>query len=211
MKEEVYNVKIGVKNGFKEFFRVNTLNNRTYFPQQKSLLEQARRDATSCPILVENSFDNSLFPPFMTPDTPIDIVAIELCRTLKAYYEGPETFQGLNVYRYTFTDPSHNIHRQMGNCLNNSMGIQLPAGIFDTSNCMFSKSKNKAVSFIKLVCLKCCADNAFIIELIGKFSNYSQIRCRLLFLPRILWTLPTTTRLISRAFNQTKKHMRPIY
>lgn len=143
MKDEVFNVKIGVNNGFENFFRVNSLNNKTYFPQQKSLLMKAKREDNSCPIIVKDSFDNSLFPPYMKPDTPISIVAIESCRTLKAYYDGTQTFQGLNVYRYTLQDPQHHYHNnnhiQSEYCLNNSMGIPLPAGIFDTSNCMFSK------------------------------------------------------------------------
>lgn len=152
MKEEVYNVKIGVKNGFENFFRINTLNNKTYFSQQKSLLAQAQRGEEPCPILVEDSFDNSLFPPFMTPATSIDIVAIELCRTLKAYYDGAQTFQGLNVYRYTFTDP-HISSPQNQYCLNNSMGIRLPAGIFDISNCMFSKYNKNLVPYSSYKCL----------------------------------------------------------
>uniref|UniRef100_A0A1A9WI69 Scavenger receptor class B member 1 n=1 Tax=Glossina brevipalpis TaxID=37001 RepID=A0A1A9WI69_9MUSC len=133
-KELIYNVKIGVDNGVENFFRVNTFNNKTYFPQQREFLKRAKKSDEYCPIILENSFDNSLFPPFLTPETELNIIATESCRTHKLNYDRAVDFQGFTGYRYTLSDTNTNKA-----CLDNSLGIKLPNGIFDASRCMSSK------------------------------------------------------------------------
>nr|ABC25069.1 scavenger receptor protein [Glossina morsitans morsitans] len=81
-KELIYNVKIGVDNGIENFFRVNTFNNKTYFPQQRAFVKRAKKSDEYCPVILDNSFDNSFFPPLLTRETELNIIATESCRTL---------------------------------------------------------------------------------------------------------------------------------
>ncbi|KAI9583722.1 hypothetical protein GQX74_005470 [Glossina fuscipes] len=103
-KELIYNVKIGVDNGIENFFRVNTFNNKTYFPQQRAFVKRAKKSDEYCPVILDNSFDNSLFPPFLTPETELNIIATEACRTLKLNYDREVLCQGFKGYRYTLSD-----------------------------------------------------------------------------------------------------------
>ena len=86
---EVYNVKIGTTNGLDNFFRVNIVNNKTYFSEQAPRLKYIRNqnDDIYCPISVADTFDNSLFSPFLTPEDNITMVAAEACRTFELYYK----------------------------------------------------------------------------------------------------------------------------
>ncbi|XP_073847456.1 scavenger receptor class B member 1 [Musca autumnalis] len=131
-KPEVYTVRIGTKNGFENFFRLVDLNGKTYFPERRSnyLYPNPNED---CPIVVENTFDNSLFPPFLKNDTDLNIVAVETCRTMKMYYNGTEEIMGLKGYRYVL---GHRNERP--SCLDNSMGIKLHKGMYDVSKCLIN-------------------------------------------------------------------------
>ncbi|XP_065369567.1 scavenger receptor class B member 1 [Calliphora vicina] len=132
-KNEEYNVRIGLDNGMENFFRVNTLNNKTYFHERSSQLKRDRRADDYCPVKFDNAFDNSLFPPFLKPGRDFNIVAIESCRTLKMKYDEIVEHMGLKSYRYTIGETG-----DMSGCLDSSMGIKLPKGLFDVSKCLFN-------------------------------------------------------------------------
>lgn len=133
-KQEEYSVRIGMDNGLENFFRVNTLNNKTHFPERASQLKRTARANDYCPIRIDNAFDNSLFPPLIAPGRDFNIVAIESCRILKMKYDEIVEFMGLKSYRYTIGDTS-----ERTGCMDSSMGIKLPRGLFDVSKCLFSK------------------------------------------------------------------------
>uniref|UniRef100_T1P7V4 CD36 family protein n=1 Tax=Musca domestica TaxID=7370 RepID=T1P7V4_MUSDO len=131
-KTEIYKVRIGTKNGFENFFRVEELNGKTYFNERRAnfLHPDPKED---CPITVENAFDNSLFPPMLQKDADINIVAVETCRTMKMYYDGPAEHMGLKGYRYLLGD-----RNERPSCMDNSMGIKLHKGMYDVAKCLIN-------------------------------------------------------------------------
>lgn len=143
-KELIYNVKIGVDNGIENFFRVNTFNNKTYFPQQRAFVKRAKKSDEYCPVILDNSFDNSFFPPLLTRETELNIIATESCRTLKLNYDRDVVWQGFKGYRYTLSDVNTN-----KDCLDNSLGIKLPKGMFDASRCVSGKFLSKKFRYMK--------------------------------------------------------------
>ncbi|XP_054738326.1 scavenger receptor class B member 1 [Anastrepha obliqua] len=134
-KEEIYNVKIGDKNGVDNFFQVNTLNNKTYFPEQSNRLRLVKQKKyyTYCPIEVPGTFDNSLFTPFLDPERELTIIASEACRTHRLTYSDIAYHLGFRGYRYTIAD-----NAEESSCLDNAMGIKLHKGMFDVSKCLFN-------------------------------------------------------------------------
>ncbi|XP_075165938.1 scavenger receptor class B member 1 [Haematobia irritans] len=131
-KNEVYNVRIGTNNGFENFFRINNLNGKTLFSEQKANVGRNGPNET-CPINVVNAFDNSLFPPFLKKDADISIVAIETCRTMKMHYDGMQEHNGYQGYRYVIEDRNN-----QPTCLDSSRGIKLHKGMWDVSACVIN-------------------------------------------------------------------------
>ncbi|XP_061396825.1 scavenger receptor class B member 1 [Musca vetustissima] len=131
-KDEVYKVRIGMKNGFENFFRIEQLNGKTYFPERRA--NYLHPDPNEyCPINVDNNFDNSMFPPMLQPQEDINIVAIETCRTMKMHYDGPTEMMGLKGYRYVLGD-----RNDRPSCMDSSMGIKLPKGMYDVAKCLIN-------------------------------------------------------------------------
>ncbi|XP_017045121.1 scavenger receptor class B member 1 [Drosophila ficusphila] len=131
-KEEVYTVNIGPKRGLDNFFRIETLNDEVIIREQ--LPYTYRYDSESCPFNVTGALDNSLFPPFVQPETPLDIVAIESCRVLPLTYQRQQRFNGLDTFRYTLLPA----HQKPPACLGASYGVKLPDGMFDVSKCVIN-------------------------------------------------------------------------
>lgn len=131
-KEEVYTVNIGPKRGIENFFRIETLNGEVIIREQ--LPHTRQYDSNSCPFNVSGALDNSLFPPFVQPDTPLSIVAIESCRVLPLTYQRQERYNGLDTFRYTLLQS----HQKPPGCLDTSYGVKLPDGMFDVSQCVIS-------------------------------------------------------------------------
>ncbi|EDV57110.1 scavenger receptor class B member 1 [Drosophila erecta] len=131
-KEEVYTVNIGPERGIENFFRIETLNDEVIIREQ--LPHTRRYDSNSCPFNVSGALDNSLFPPFVQPDTPLDIVAIESCRVLPLTYQRQERYSGLDTFRYTLLQP----YQKPPGCLDTSYGVKLPDGMFDVSQCVIN-------------------------------------------------------------------------
>ncbi|CAD6998694.1 unnamed protein product [Ceratitis capitata] len=132
-KEEIYNVKIGTKNGIENFFKVNNLNNKTYFPEQSNRLKNSKHDYQYCPIDLAETFDNSLFTPYLDPLREINIIAGEACRTHRLNYVDIVKHLGFTGYRFAINDDSVG-----SSCLDNAMGIKLHKGMFDVSKCLFN-------------------------------------------------------------------------
>nr|XP_016927607.1 scavenger receptor class B member 1 [Drosophila suzukii] len=131
-KEEVYSVKIGPEHGIENFFRIETLNNEVIIREQRP--HTFRYDSGSCPFNVTGALDNSLFPPFVQPDTPLDIVAIESCRVLPLNFQRRERYNGLDIFRYTLLQEN----QKPPGCLDTSYGVKLHDGMFDVSQCVIN-------------------------------------------------------------------------
>ncbi|KAH8415904.1 hypothetical protein KR222_003516 [Zaprionus bogoriensis] len=131
-KEEVFTVNIGPKHGINDFFRIQSLNNNQLMRERARRLSWAQ--AEECPINVTNTHDNSLFPPLLTKQTPLNIVASESCRILPMHYQREEQYDGITGYRYTLLQPNET----MPSCMDRTYGVQLPRGMFDVSHCMIN-------------------------------------------------------------------------
>ncbi|KAH8320579.1 hypothetical protein KR067_005522 [Drosophila pandora] len=131
-KEEVYTVKIGPEQGLENFFRVETLNGQQIIREQWERLHEF--DSAECPYNVTGALDNSLYPPFVQPDTPLEIVAAESCRVLPLTYVGTEKFEAFDTYRFTLLQE----HQKPPPCLAKSFAYQLPDGMFDVSKCVIN-------------------------------------------------------------------------
>lgn len=83
---------------------------------------------------IVDAFDNSLFPPMLKTDQELKIVAMEICRTMKMYYDGPVEHMGFKGYRYVLAE-----RNEQPSCLDYSMGIKLHRGMYDVSKCLISK------------------------------------------------------------------------
>lgn len=132
-KEEVFTVNIGSRHGIPDFFRIQTLNNR-------SLISERARSThyePSCPINVTNAHDNSLFPPLLHKDTPLNIMASESCRILPMHYQREQVFDGMTGYRYSLLD----VNETAPKCMETTYGVPLPSGMFDVSSCVISEYK----------------------------------------------------------------------
>ncbi|XP_016981233.1 scavenger receptor class B member 1 [Drosophila rhopaloa] len=133
-KEEVYTVNIGPERGIENFFRIETLNDEVIIREQ--LPHTHRLYSDQCPYNVTGALDNSLFPPFVQPNTPLDIVAIESCRVLPLTYQRQERFNGLDTFRYTLLKANQTPPA----CLSTSYGIKLHDGMFDVSQCVINQA-----------------------------------------------------------------------
>lgn len=100
-----------------------------------------RKSDEYCPVRLDDAFDNSLFPPFLEPGRDFNIVAIESCRTLRMRFDRIVEEMGLKSYRYTIGETGDTT-----GCLDYSMGIKLPKGLFDVSKCLFSKCNECYIS-----------------------------------------------------------------
>ncbi|XP_051862049.1 sensory neuron membrane protein 2-like isoform X2 [Drosophila albomicans] len=107
------------------FFRIQTLNGeysiKTY---------DRANSSSSCSINVKGAFDNSLFPPFITKNTSLNIFVSELCRVIPLHYQREETKQDLNGYRYVLQRPNEK------ECLPVENGKPLPKDMYDMSKCV---------------------------------------------------------------------------
>lgn len=131
-KREEYTVNIGPESGLENFFRIEALNDEVVIREQ--LKNSYRYDSEDCPFNVSGGLDNSLYPPFVQPDTPLDVVAIESCRVLPLTYLGQERYSGFNTYRYTLLDELQKPPR----CLDTTYAYKLHDGMFDVSKCVIS-------------------------------------------------------------------------
>ncbi|XP_050325706.1 scavenger receptor class B member 1 [Bactrocera neohumeralis] len=134
-KQEIFNVKIGSKNGVNNFFKVNSLNQKTFFPEQMNRLKNLKLTTGSqyCPIELSEAFDNSLFTPYLDPERELTIIAGEACRTHLLNYVDTVHHLGFKGFRYAINDNS--VEKS---CLDDAMGIKLHKGMFDVSKCLFN-------------------------------------------------------------------------
>ncbi|KAH8370892.1 hypothetical protein KR093_005479, partial [Drosophila rubida] len=131
-KEEVFTVNIGTEHGVENFFRIQSLNDEHLIQEQR---HRAIMDE-SCPMNVQGTLDNSLFPPFIKKNTSLNIMASESCRVLPLHFQREEEQQGLNGYRYVLLRPNETAPE----CLSITNGVRLPKGMFDVSQCVINEA-----------------------------------------------------------------------
>ncbi|XP_062133230.1 scavenger receptor class B member 1-like [Drosophila sulfurigaster albostrigata] len=114
-----------MKHGMKNFFRIQTFKGERLI---------SRFDWTSvsddCAINVQGAFDNSLFPPFITKNSSLSIMAFQLCSVIPFQYKREEIHHGLHGYRYVIMPPKET------KCFSKAYGETLPKDMFDISNCV---------------------------------------------------------------------------
>ncbi|KAL7737577.1 hypothetical protein ACLKA6_007692 [Drosophila palustris] len=131
-KDEVYTVNIGTKHGVENFFRIQSYNDKLQIQEQ--LKHRSGPIDESCPINVKDTLDNSLFPPFITKETPLSIMASESCRVLPLHYQRDDEHEGIKGYRYVLLRPNE----KAPDCLATTNGVELPLGMFDVGKCVIN-------------------------------------------------------------------------
>ncbi|XP_034478605.1 scavenger receptor class B member 1 [Drosophila innubila] len=131
-KEEVFTVNIGTEPGVENFFRIQSYNDELLIQEQ--LKRPTGPIDESCPINVKGTLDNSLYPPFIEKDTPLNIMASESCRILPLHYQREDEHEGIKGYRYTLLKQNETAP----NCLSITNEVRLPSGMFDVSKCVIN-------------------------------------------------------------------------
>ncbi|XP_062129312.1 sensory neuron membrane protein 1-like [Drosophila sulfurigaster albostrigata] len=136
-KDEDFTVNIGPKHGMENFFRILTLNGEhSIKTNDREIFNEG------CPINVQGAFDNSLFPPFITKNTSLNIFASELCRVVPLHYQREEMEDGLKCYRYLLLRPNE----AAPDCLSEANGVRLPKGMFNIRKCLYDPWHKEEVS-----------------------------------------------------------------
>lgn len=132
-KKEVYTVNIGNEPGMDNFFRIQNLNGELKIEER--VKDNPRNLDESCPIYVANTLDNSLYPPFLTRNASLNILATESCRVLPLRYQRDQVHDGMNAYRFALLQANETAPT----CMDTTYGVKLPRGMFDVSKCVISE------------------------------------------------------------------------
>ncbi|XP_023179649.2 scavenger receptor class B member 1 [Drosophila hydei] len=131
-KKEVYTVNIGNEPGMDNFFRIQNLNGELKIEER--VKDNPRNLDESCPIYVANTLDNSLYPPFLTRNASLNILATESCRVLPLRYQRDQVHDGMNAYRFALLQANETAPT----CMDTTYGVKLPRGMFDVSKCVIN-------------------------------------------------------------------------
>lgn len=127
-----YNVRVGVKYGFKEFFKMNSFNGQPTIPGFEG------ETRVTCPVWLTNARDGANLPPYMTKDTVLTVWREDVCTTVDFFFEKEINWRNLRAYKYA--PPASSFNRLANRSLDCHSGhgeIPLPNGIIDSSMCSF--------------------------------------------------------------------------
>lgn len=122
---DVFTINIGTQNGLENFFKIRTYNNETVM---RPHFNKKNTDPEKCPVHVKDAFDNTIFPPYRSRDDRFSVVGLDSCRTFPIVYEKDVFENGFHAFKFVMTNDS-------ASCLEESMGVPLPKGLFDVSGC----------------------------------------------------------------------------
>lgn len=127
-----YNVNIGPKHGFENFFKINTLNG---LPRINAYAEDYPKH---CPFSLKGASEGTGLPPGITKETVITAFTNNLCRTYPMIYNQTVKVGDLETYEFVF---SPDIYRRTEDpkkdCMGKTGGVALPDGLLDSSKCAF--------------------------------------------------------------------------
>uniref|UniRef100_T1GEK1 Uncharacterized protein n=1 Tax=Megaselia scalaris TaxID=36166 RepID=T1GEK1_MEGSC len=129
-----FNVNIGTKHGFKEFFKINSLNYKPYIIGFKD------SDYEDCKIYsIQEGRDGTGLPPYFNKDEDvINAYTFMIPRTYPTIYSKDIRIGGLDIYDCRFQE---GIYKRLNNsqdeCLGRTGSSELPEGLIDTSKIVF--------------------------------------------------------------------------
>lgn len=125
-----YNVNIGTKHGYENFFKINTINGLS------RIAAHDKNYPKQCPFSLKGAREGTGFPPHITKDTVFTAIADNLCRTIPVFYN--QTIQDgvLETYEFIFSPDIYKRNEDPEkDCLRQTAGALLPDGLMDSSNC----------------------------------------------------------------------------
>ncbi|KAG5677882.1 hypothetical protein PVAND_007599 [Polypedilum vanderplanki] len=121
------NVNIGTKHGAKNFFAINTWNNKPTVP----------RFENECNASLKGSSEGALYPALSTKDTVLWYWRKTLCRPVPLHFDEEFICDGLKAYKYILRyDVYDRLENKVEDCYR---GDNLPNGLSDLSKCFFDQ------------------------------------------------------------------------
>lgn len=123
------NVKIGVRHGNENFFKINSWNYRSTVPRFYP-------EYGDCNASIEGSSEGALFPQMCTKDTVLWYWRKTLCRIAPLHFDSEVQLGNLKAYKYILRDDVYDrFENRTADCYK---GSELPDGLSDLSKCFFS-------------------------------------------------------------------------
>ncbi|XP_055918292.1 uncharacterized protein LOC129950374 [Eupeodes corollae] len=127
-----YNVNIGPKHGYENFFKINTLNGLS------SIQVHGKNFPEHCPFSLKGASEGTGLPPRLTKDTVIKAFTNNLCRTYPMVYNRTVKVGPLDTYEFVFASDIYKRNEDPEkDCLRQTGGVILPDGLIDSSKCAF--------------------------------------------------------------------------
>lgn len=126
-------MNIGTKHGFKNFFKINTLNGKPFIPYYNDYYKK------SCPFSLKGASEGTGFPPYTTKNDTIYSFSKNLPRTYDMAFNRELKHGNLNAYEFKFKDEIYkrNKNDSSRDCLRKTGSVDLPDGLVDTSALTF--------------------------------------------------------------------------
>ncbi|XP_055854253.1 lysosome membrane protein 2-like [Episyrphus balteatus] len=125
-----YNVNIGPKHGYENFFKINTLNGK---PRINAYGENFPKH---CPFSLVGASEGTGLPPHLSKDTVIQAFTNNLCRTYPMVYNQTVKVGALDTYEFIFApDIYKRAEDPEKDCMGKTGGVMLPDGLIDSSKC----------------------------------------------------------------------------
>lgn len=126
-------MNIGTKHGFKNFFKINTLNGRSYIPYYGDFYKR------SCPFGLKGATEGTGFPPYINKNDTIYTFSKNLPRTYDMVFNRELKHGNLNVYEFKFKDDLYRRNKidSSRDCLSKTGSVNLPDGLLDSSAIAF--------------------------------------------------------------------------
>ncbi|XP_055921503.1 lysosome membrane protein 2-like [Eupeodes corollae] len=130
--DNIFNVNIGTKHGFKDFFKINTFNGLSRIDVYSESY------AKQCPVSLVGASEGTGLPPHIGKDDVIYAYMKNLCRTYPMVYNKTVQVHGVEAYKYVLGD---DIYKRLENsnldCFKQTGDVELPDGLSDASKCAF--------------------------------------------------------------------------
>ncbi|XP_055854275.1 platelet glycoprotein 4-like [Episyrphus balteatus] len=131
--DETYNVNIGSKHGFKDFFKINTFNGLSRIDVYDENF------AEHCPLVsLKGSSEGTGLPPHIGKNDMVYAYTKNLCMTYPMVYNATVPVNGVEAYKYVLAD---GIYKRLEDpsldCFKQTNDVPLPDGLSDASKCAF--------------------------------------------------------------------------
>lgn len=124
------NVKIGLRHGNENFFKINTWNERTTVPR-------FHPEHGDCDANIQGSSEGALYPQLITKETVLWYWRKTLCRSVPLYFDREVQLGKLRAFKFVLRDDVYDRFENLtADCYK---GDNLADGFSDVSKCFFGE------------------------------------------------------------------------